>query len=107
MVSGNEFSTFGLRHSTQTDSYYLLKDPEARDANYTAHNSANQKNKTATALLFYCLSQRTGSMSGCVCDRKKDGKKGGKAMKQSAPYVKSDWNILAISHRLAHIIWEA
>lgn len=28
-------------------------------------------------------------------------------MKQSSPYVKSDWNILAISHRVADIIWEA
>lgn len=28
-------------------------------------------------------------------------------MKQSSPSVKSDWNILAISHRLAYIIWEA
>lgn len=27
MVPGNEFSTFGLRHPSQTDSYYLLKDP--------------------------------------------------------------------------------
>lgn len=28
-------------------------------------------------------------------------------MKQSSPYVKSDWNILAISHRVAYIICEA
>lgn len=28
-------------------------------------------------------------------------------MKQSSPHVKSDWNIPAISHRVAVIIWEA
>lgn len=42
MVPGNEFSTFSRRHPSQTDSYYLLKDPEARVANYTPHNSPNQ-----------------------------------------------------------------
>lgn len=76
MVPDNEFSTFGLRHPSQTDSYYLLRDPEARVANYTPHNSPNQwekkKRKETTGSHFYCLSQRSGTMSVCVCDRKRE-----------------------------------
>ena len=44
-------------------------------------------------------------MSVCVCvcvtEREKI------EMKQSSPYVQSYWNILAISQRLAGIIWAA
>lgn len=40
----------------------------------------------------------------CVTERG-EGQERAIEMKQSAPYVKSDWNILAISHRLAYIIW--
>lgn len=111
MVSGNEFSTFGLRHPSQTDSYYLLKDPEARDANYTPRNSPNQmkkKEKETTASHFHCLSPRTGTMPVCMCVWQKEREQERKiGMKQSSPYVKSDWSILAISHRLAYIIGEA
>lgn len=44
----------------------------------------------------------------CMCVRHKTaaGKKEIE-MKQSSPYVKSDWNILGISRHLAYIIWEA
>ena len=41
-----------------------------------------------------------------VCDRRRGSKKRIE-MKQSSPYVESDWNILAISHRAGDIIWEA
>lgn len=40
----------------------------------------------------------------CVTERW-EGQERAIEMKQSAPYVKSDWNILAISHCLAYIIW--
>lgn len=110
MVPGNEFSTFGLRHPSQTDSYYLLKDPEARVANYTPHNSPNQwkkkkKKKQLPAIFTACLRGRAPCLSVCVCDRRRESKR----LKWNNPplYVKSDWNILAISHRLAYIIWEA
>ena len=36
---GNEFSTFGPRLPSQPDSYYLLKDPEARGACLMLHKS--------------------------------------------------------------------
>lgn len=92
MVSGNEFSTFGLNqppphHLLQTDSYYLLRDPEARVANYTPHNSPNQWKKTEkknTASHFYGLSvseDRAACLSvclsvcECVCVTEKGGRK--------------------------------
>lgn len=55
MVSGNEFSTFGLRLLSQTDSYYLLKDPEARVANYTPHNQTNKKRMKRKCRPFFFL----------------------------------------------------
>lgn len=112
MVPGNEFSTFGLRHPSQTDSYYLFRDPEARVANYTPHNSPNQwrkkkRKKETTPGHFYCLSQRTGTVPVCMSVWQKEGEKEREIeMKQSSPYVKSHSNILAISHHLAYIIWE-
>lgn len=66
MVSGNEFSTFGLSLLSQTDSY-LFKDPEARVANYTPHNRTNKKKKS-NCRPFFCLSQRIGTTSVfCMC----------------------------------------
>lgn len=72
MVPGNEFSTFGLRHPSQTDSYYLLRDPEARVANYTPHNSPNQwkKEKETTAGHFTArLRGQAPSVCTCVTER--------------------------------------
>lgn len=60
----------------------------------------NKKEEETTASHFYSLSRRTGTN---VCLYVCDGKRGGEEeieMKQSSPYVKSDWNILAISHRV-------
>lgn len=68
-----------------------------------------KKKKKSTAGHFFftaCLGGQAPRLS--VGLWQKEGEKERESeMKQSSPYVKSDWNILAISLRLAYIIWES
>lgn len=104
---------FGLRRPSQTDSYYLLKDPEGRSCQLHATQLSKpmgEKKKQQLPAIFTASLRGQGTMSVClyVCDRETRGAREREIeMKQSSPYVKSDWNILAISHRVADIIWEA
>lgn len=90
---------------SQTDSYYLLKDPEARVANYTPHNSPNQwkKKRNRRKQLPAILLPVSEDRHHVRLTEKEREQEREIEMKQSSPYVKSDWNILAISHRLAYI----
>lgn len=77
---------------------------------HTTLQTDGGKKKQQLPAIFTASLRGQGTMSVClyVCDRETRGAREREIeMKQSSPYVKSDWNILAISHRVADIIWEA
>lgn len=103
---------FGLRRPSQTDSYYLLKDPEGRScqlhATQLSKPMGGKKSNNCLPFLLPVSEDKAPCLSVCMCVTERRGEREREIeMKQSSPYVKSDWNILAISHRVADIIWEA
>lgn len=80
MVTGNKFSTFSLRCPSQTDSYYLRKDPGARvgQSRPIQLSKPIMEWKVTTASHFYGLSRRTDTTSVYVCMTQK-----GEARKRS------------------------
>ena len=67
-----------------------------------------KKKKQQLPFLLPVSEDKAACLSVCVWQKEKGREREREIeMKQSSPYVKSDWNILAISHRVAYIIWEA
>lgn len=108
MVPGNEFSTFGLRHPSQTQTVIIClkiprpKLPITRHTTLKTNGRRKKKKKQLLAIFTACLRGRAPCLSACVCDRNTEQEREIE-MKQSSPYVKSDWNILAISHHLYYL----
>lgn len=69
---------FGLRRPSQTDSYYLLKDPEGRSCQLHATQLSKPmggKKKQQLPAIFTASLRGQGTMSVClyVCDREMRG----------------------------------
>ena len=96
MVPGNEFSTFWSETAlSQTDTYYLLKDPEGRScqlhATQLSKPMGEKKKKKSNNCHFYCRSLRTRQhVCLYVCDRKRRGERERERLKWNNPPLMSN-----------------